>query len=119
MVQKRGMARIQRTHHPIFQGSLETSTFSPIDSAVGCGADSTGPAPVSQASPSAEATAQVVFFGTMRIWGICLLQRLSSNVKGSLDRWHAAEECLSRCPLMRLRILFQVTLLFNTCMMPT
>ena len=54
------MARIQRTHHPIFQGSLETSTFSPIDNAVGCGADSTSPAPASQASPSDEATAQVL-----------------------------------------------------------
>lgn len=65
-MQKRGMARIQRTHHPIFQGSLETSTFSPIDNAVGCGADSIGPAPVSQTSPSDEATAQVL--GSQTVW---------------------------------------------------
>lgn len=64
LVQKRGMARIQRTHHPIFQGSLDTSTFTPIDNAVGCGADSTSPAPVSQASPSDEATAQVLITST-------------------------------------------------------
>ena len=69
LVQKRGMARIQRTHHPIFQGSLETSTFSPIDSAVECGADSIGHADVSRVSPSAEATAQVLCFSTMQTWG--------------------------------------------------
>ncbi len=53
------MARIQRTHHPIFQGSLDTSTFSPIEgpAAHEVGPTAVGPAP--QPGPSADATAQV------------------------------------------------------------
>ena len=59
-MQKRGMARIQRTHHPIFQGHLDTSTFSPIDDGT---APETAPAetaPALQPSPSEEAVAQVL-----------------------------------------------------------
>ena len=61
-LQKRGMARIQRTHHPIFQGHLDTSTFSPIDDDTGPQTAPAGPAPAPapQASPSEEADAQVL-----------------------------------------------------------
>lgn len=55
------MARIQRTHHPIFAGSLETSTFSPVEGAAApeiSAADAAkGPPP--QLEPSAEAVTQV------------------------------------------------------------
>lgn len=55
------MARIQRTHHPIFAGSLETSTFSPVEGAAApeiSAADAAkGPPP--QLEPSAEAITQV------------------------------------------------------------
>lgn len=70
LLQKRGMARIQRTHHPIFQGSLETSTFKPMDNAAGCRTDCTSPspAPVSQPCPSDEAAAQVHGFTITCTW---------------------------------------------------
>ncbi len=60
VLQRRGMARIQRTHHPIFAGSLETSTFSPVEGAAAeiSAADAAkGPPP--QLEPSAEAVTQV------------------------------------------------------------
>ncbi|KAL3140862.1 hypothetical protein ABBQ32_005399 [Trebouxia sp. C0010 RCD-2024] len=84
---KRGMARVQRTHHPIFQGSLETSTFKPMDGAAGCRTDdpSPSPAPVSQSCPSNEAAAQAN--GPVR-------SRAHDNATGTiasgLDMWHDA-----------------------------
>ena len=54
------MARIQRTHHPIFQGHLDTSTFSPIENGAGPQTAPAGPAPAPQASPCEEAVAQVL-----------------------------------------------------------
>ena len=53
------MARIQRTHHPIFQGSLETSTFSPIDGAAAPEVSPSSAAPAPTTGPIAEAAAQV------------------------------------------------------------
>lgn len=62
-VQRRGMARIQRTHHPIFQGSLETSTFSPIDGAAAPEVSPSPAAPAPTTGPSADAAAQVTRIG--------------------------------------------------------
>ncbi len=55
------MARIQRTHHPIFAGSLETSTFSPVEGAAApeISASDAAKGPPPQLEPSAEAVTQV------------------------------------------------------------
>ncbi len=55
------MARIQRTHHPIFAGSLETSTFSPVEGAAApeLSASDAAKGPPPQLEPSAEAVTQV------------------------------------------------------------
>jgi hypothetical protein len=55
------MARIQRTHHPIFAGSLETSTFSPVEGAAApeISASDAAKGPPPQLAPSAEAVTQV------------------------------------------------------------
>ena len=60
-MQRRGMARIQRTHHPIFAGSLETSTFSPVEGAAapGISASDAAKGPPPQLEPAAEANTQV------------------------------------------------------------
>ena len=60
-MQRRGMARIQRTHHPIFAGSLETSTFSPVEGAAApeISASDAAKGPPPQLEPTAEAVTQV------------------------------------------------------------
>ena len=81
-LQKRGMARIQRTHHPIFQGSLETSTFRPLDGATGCGTDSPSPspAPASQPCHNDEAAAQVNILKTTCTGCGCFCHTLIAHV---------------------------------------
>ncbi|DBB18129.1 TPA: hypothetical protein ACH3X3_003106 [Trebouxia sp. C0006] len=84
---RRGMARIQRTHHPIFAGSLETSTFSPVEGAAApeiLAADAAkGPPP--QLEPSAEAVTQ---------GSNAMRSRAHDNATGTiasgLDMWHDA-----------------------------
>ena len=62
------MARIQRTHHPIFQGSLETSTFRPTP-----GADAPEAVPAAatlapEACPLTEGTVEVGCLQDFHTW---------------------------------------------------
>ena len=64
------MARIQRTHHPIFQGSLETSTFSPTENNAAHEVGPTAVAPAPQPGSSADA-AQVIITYPSKIFLLC------------------------------------------------